>query len=168
MIQKKISMIGSPAVGKTSLVRRFVEGVFSEEYLTTIGVKIDRKIVDLDGKEVKLLVWDIAGDDAFQRLNMSYLRGMSGFLLVADGTRKTTLDHAERLLERVESEVGELPFITILNKCDLHHEWDIQEDRQSALLSRGWDIVLTSALTGEAVEFAFTSLAEKMHAESNG
>lgn len=167
MIQKKVCMIGSPAVGKTSLVRRFVQGMFSDEYLTTIGVKIDRKTVSIDDQEVSLLLWDIAGDDAFQRLKMSYLKGMGGFFLVVDGTRRTTLDHAEQLLDRIEAEVGEFPFVLLLNKSDLHDEWDVKEDYQKVLRGRGWDIVETSALSGDQVEEAFERLARKMLMEES-
>src|SRR4051812_29872267 len=85
MIQKKVCMIGTTAVGKTSLVARFVHSIFSDKYLTTVGVKIDKKVVAPDGTEVTLIIWDLAGDDDFQRLQTSYLRGTGGYLLVADG-----------------------------------------------------------------------------------
>ena len=88
MIQKKICMIGASGVGKTSLIAKFVHSMFSDKYLTTVGVKIDKKTVSVDGAEVMLMIWDLAGDDDFQRLQISYLRGTSGYLLVADGTRR--------------------------------------------------------------------------------
>jgi small GTP-binding protein len=86
MTQKKICMLGSFSVGKTSLVARYVSSVFSDKYLTTVGVKIDKKTVAVDGADVTLLLWDIYGEDDFQKLRMSYLRGASGYLLVVDGT----------------------------------------------------------------------------------
>ena len=89
MIQKKVCMIGASGVGKTSLVAKFVHSIFSEKYLTTVGVKIDKKTVKVGDDDVMLMLWDLAGDDDFQRLQTSYLRGTSGFLLVADGTRRT-------------------------------------------------------------------------------
>ena len=162
MIQKKVCMIGSPAVGKTSLVRRYVQGMFSDEYLTTIGVKIDRKEVRNDGQEVNLLLWDLAGDDAFQPLKTSYLRGMAGYLLVADGTRQPTLDHALQLQERVESAHPDIPFILLLNKHDLVDEWDLEENQVRALRGRGWTLIETSALAGDGVEEAFASLTTNM------
>jgi len=94
MIQKKVCMIGTSGVGKTSLVVKFVHSIFSEKYLTTVGVKIDKKTVAVDGNEIMLMIWDLAGDDDYQRLQTSYLRGTSGYLLVADGTRLITLDRA--------------------------------------------------------------------------
>src|SRR4029453_515125 len=92
MIQKKICMIGAYAVGKTSLVTRFVESIFSTKYLTTVGVKINKKTITLDGKEITLILWDLHGEDEFQKLRLSYLRGSSGYILVADGTRRDTLE----------------------------------------------------------------------------
>ena len=100
MIQKKICMLGTFAVGKTSLVQRFVQSIFSEKYLTTVGVKIDKKKMTVDGQDVTLILWDLHGDDDFQRLQMTYLRGASGFFLVADGTRRETLPHALALRMR--------------------------------------------------------------------
>ena len=81
MVQKKVCMLGSFSVGKTSLVRRFVESIFSDTYLTTVGVKIDKKALQVDGNDATLMLWDIYGEDDFQKLRMSYLRGASGFLL---------------------------------------------------------------------------------------
>ena len=89
MIQKKICLLGGFGVGKTSLVSRFVHSIFSDKYLTTVGVKIDKKRVDLGSQQVDLVIWDIYGEDDFQKVRMSYLRGASGYLLVADGTRRS-------------------------------------------------------------------------------
>jgi len=94
MIQKKICMLGSFSVGKTSLVRRFVTSEFNEKYHTSIGVKVDKKIFRVQDQDVTLVLWDIYGEDAFQKLQMSYLRGMSGYFMVADGTRRQTVDVA--------------------------------------------------------------------------
>jgi len=119
MIQKKICMLGSFAVGKTSLVRRFVESIFSETYHTTVGVKIYKKIVDIDGAEINLVLWDLYGDDDFQKIRWSYFQGSSGYLLVADGTRRATIDKAIELEERARKEIGAVPFVFVVNKCDL-------------------------------------------------
>lgn len=94
MISRKICMLGAYAVGKTSLVRKFVHGVFSEKYLTTIGAKIDKKELVVDGTELTLVLWDLAGEDGFEKVRLSYLRGSSGYLLVVDGTREASLQTA--------------------------------------------------------------------------
>src|SRR4026209_2201357 len=97
MLQKKICMLGGFGVGKTSLVSRFVTSIFSDTYLTTIGVKIDKKTFAVDAHEMTLMLWDIYGQDEFQTVRDSYLRGASGYLLVADGTRYATPETAPLL-----------------------------------------------------------------------
>ena len=106
MIQKKICMLGGFAVGKTSLVSRFVSSIFSDKYLTTIGVKIDRKSVVIDETTINLVIWDVAGEDEFQTVQRSYLRGSSGYLLVADGTRASTFETACSLQQKAEETAG--------------------------------------------------------------
>lgn len=155
-------MIGASAVGKTSLVSRFVRSIFSDKYHTTVGVKIDKKVLRLEESEITLLLWDLAGEDEFLQIRMSYLRGSSGYLLVADGTRRATLEVAFDLKERIEREYGEMPFILALNKGDLEDEWEIDESEVEGLLQGGWSIIKTSAKTGECVEDMFLRLAGKM------
>ena len=94
MIQKKICMVGAFATGKTSLVSRFVKSIFSDIYLTTVGVKIDKKLINFKDYELNLILWDIHGEDEFQKVRMSYMRGASGYFLVVDGTRRYTLEQA--------------------------------------------------------------------------
>jgi small GTP-binding protein len=165
MIQKKVCMLGSFSVGKTSLFRRYVESIFSEKYLTTIGVKVDKKVVHANGEDVTLVLWDIDGEDVFQKLQMSYLRGMSGYLLVADGTRRATYDAALGLQEKVAAAMGKVPFVFLLNKCDLADQWEIEPDAETTLEQRGWQVMRTSAKTGEHVEEAFLQLATAMTAK---
>jgi small GTP-binding protein len=162
MIQKKICMLGAFAVGKTSLVQRFVKSIFSERYLTTVGVKIDKKVVTVGDAEVTLILWDLAGEDEFQRLQMSYLRGTAGYILVADGTRQNTLDSAFLIHRRVERDVGDVPFVLALNKCDLQEDWEIQEGSIRDLEAREWSVFQTSAKSGEGVEEAFRALAGRI------
>ena len=162
MIQKKICMIGTSGVGKTSLVARFVQSMFSEKYLTTVGVKIDKKTVQVEGSEVQLMIWDLSGDDDFQRLQTSYLRGSGGYLLVADGTRPATLDAAVEIQGRVSEVLGEVPFILAMNKADLASQWEIEDARFANLTSQGWKIARTSAKDGSGVEEVFANLAAAM------
>ena len=162
MIQKKICMLGSFAVGKTSLVQRYVKGMFSEKYLTTVGVKIDKKQVAVENRQINLILWDLAGEDEFQRVQRSYLRGSSGYLLVVDGTRRETIDTALVLQKRAEEEMGPAPFLLLINKADLTGEWDMDDNQLQQLREKGWQLVLTSAKTGENVETAFMDLASAM------
>lgn len=161
-MQKKICMLGSFSVGKTSLVRRFVSGIFDEKYITNIGVKIDQKIVNPTGESVNLVLWDIYGEDRFQKVLMSYLSGMSGYLLVVDPTRRETLDDALDLQKRVVGAKGAVPSILALNKCDLLPDWEIDPERISEIEKNGQIVVRTSAKTGEGVELAFSRLTQAM------
>ena len=162
MIQKKICLLGTSGVGKTSLVAQFVRSIFSDKYLTTVGVKIDKKTVSIDGTEVTLVIWDLAGDDDFQRLQTSYLRGTSGYLMVADGTRRVTLDQVLELQKRVAGNLDAVPFILALNKSDLSSQWEVEEGRISALRAENFAVIKTSAKEGAGVEEAFAQLARRM------
>ena len=162
MIQKKICMLGSFAVGKTSLVARYVTSLFSEKYLSTVGVKIDKKQVTVDGRDLTLMLWDIYGQDDYQNVQASQLRGMSGFLLVVDGTRLATLEIARQLQQKATSAVGPVPFILLLNKVDLADQWEIDEPTLFKLVDQGWRVIRTSAKTGEGVDEAFHLLAKAM------
>lgn len=161
-VQKKICMLGGFSVGKTSLVKRYVESVFSETYLTTVGVKIDKKTVTLGDRTVHLILWDLAGDDDMSSLRMSYLRGSAGYVLVADGTRPATLETALSIRRRVEADYGPLPFALLLNKNDLREQWAITDGDLAALSKGGWWVRPSSARTGEGVEDAFTDLAARV------
>lgn len=167
MLQKKVCMLGSFAVGKTSLVRRFVESIYSDTYHTTVGVKVDKKIVKVADQDLTMVLWDIYGSDEFQDLKLSYLRGMSGFLLVADGTRRATLDAALNIQQKVEQSQGAVPFVFLINKQDLRGEWEIDTAAESSLAGRGWSVLHTSAKTGENVDAAFLQLGGAMLSRSS-
>ncbi|CAN5749640.1 Rab family GTPase [soil metagenome] len=162
MIQKKVCMLGTFAVGKTSLVRRFVESIYSDKYHTTVGVKIDKKVVQLAESELMLILWDIEGTETEHELRKSYLRGAAGYLLVADGTRQDTLYKALALQKRVEETVGPVPFLLLMNKADVADGWSISERETTALREQGWEVIQTSAKTGLGVEDAFHTLAKKL------
>lgn len=156
--KKKICMLGSSAVGKTSLVRRFVQGIFKERYLSTIGVKIDRKDVRIAGHDMSMMLWDLHGEDDVTEVRGSYLRASGGCLLVADGTRGYTLKRLRGLRERAVSAAGDIPFVLVLNKCDLVDAWDIKEGGDALEGLDDLPIVRTSALDGTGVEQAFQVL----------
>ena len=162
MIQKKICLLGGFGVGKTSLVAQFVHSIFSEKYLTTIGVKIDKKSVVVDETQVELVIWDIYGHDDFQKLRSSYLRGASGYLFVADGTRRATLDTVDELRRLTDANAGGAPFVLAVNKADLRDQWQIEDGAIEERRRAGWHVVETSAKTGDMVEDAFANLARAM------
>lgn len=155
-------MLGAASVGKTSLVRQFVDGIFSDRYLTTIGVRIDKKTLEVEGQDVEILLWDLSGEDAYNKVSMSYLRGAAGYLLVVDGTRKSTLETAGVLKKRVDESVGAIPFVLVLNKSDLKPSWDTEQESVDSLASAGVGLVETSAKTGHGVEDAFRAVVAKL------
>jgi small GTP-binding protein len=163
MIEKlKVCMLGATAVGKTSLVARFVSSVFSDRYATTIGVRIHARRLDVDERVVDLIIWDLSGEDEFQSVQPSYLRGASGYLLVIDGTRRDTVDIAITLQERAQKTIGNAPFVAVLNKIDLATSWDLGDQQLALLHARGWRLLSTSAKTGEGVGEAFDQLTASM------
>jgi GTPase SAR1 family protein len=113
-------------------------------------------------KDLTMVLWDIYGADEFQSLRMDYLSGMSGYLLVADGTRKSTINDALTIQETIAKDFAKSPFVFLLNKCDLKDEWEAGADLETQLAARGWTVMRSSAKTGEAVEEAFQTLGEKM------
>ena len=125
-------------------------------------MKVDKKVVQLNGTEIHLVLWDLYGDDDYQKMRWSYFRGAAGYLLVADGTRRATIEKALLLEQRARQEAGGIPFLLVLNKCDLVEEWDLDRDTESQLASKNWTILRSSAKTGEGVDEAFLKLAGKI------
>jgi small GTP-binding protein len=162
MLQKKVCMLGAFGVGKTSLVRRYVQSIFSDAYLTTVGVKIEKKVLTVGAEPVSLILWDIAGEDDVTTIRTSYLRGAAGYFLVVDVTRAETLEVASSIQARVTSEIGSVPFLFLLNKTDLKEDWEISVQRLEELGHKGWIMLRTSAKTGEGVEQAFQELTKRM------
>lgn len=162
MIQKKVCMLGGFAVGKTSLVSRFVRSLFSDKYLTTVGVKIDKKPLTVDGQDVTLMLWDLYGQDEFQSIQETQLRGTAAYLLVVDGTRPATLDTALDLRQRTEQVVGPVPFVVVLNKADLTGDWRLDDDAVTTAFGPGAAVLRASAKTGDGVEEAFVTLTRAL------
>ena len=157
----KVCIVGDFAVGKTSVVERFVNNQFSDKYLTTVGVKVDTREIDLAerGAQLKMILWDVAGTDRFGATEFAYLRGAAGYLFVADGTRPLTVGAAQKLRASIADKYGPGPAVLLLNKHDLTGTWDVAESRIGDLEREFGPVFLTSAKTGENVEAALTRLA---------
>ena len=168
LIAHKVCMLGSFAVGKTSLVRRFVETLFSDTYQTTVGVKVDKKVVDVHGQPVTLVLWDIQGVEEAEPLRRSYLRGAHGYLVVCDGTRGETLAQCLEIADKAKASIGEVPSLLLVNKADLKDQWEIPNQVLDGLRGKGWQILETSAKDGLNVEEAFQSLASSMVSSIKG
>jgi small GTP-binding protein len=157
-------MVGAFGVGKTSLVRRFVHQQFDERYHTTLGVKIDTRVVDTTDEPVKLVLWDMEGADPLEtderplaRIR-SYMRGAHGLILVVDCTRPATVKTALGLHSSFCEEYRPVPTVLLVNKVDLTEEWQLDE----FVLPDSLSIFKTSALNGQNVETAFLTLGEAL------
>jgi small GTP-binding protein len=163
-VMKKICLVGDFAVGKTSLVRRFVDKQFSDEYLSTVGVKISRKLVEVAGHEpagtllLQLLLWDIQGGEQFKSIEPAYLKGASGAIFVADLSRPGTIEHLDSHMKQFFSlNPGSLAVVA-LNKADL---WSGPAPDAVAPFRNAPRVLaacLTSAKTGDGVEQTFQML----------
>ena len=163
MIKKKICMVGGYAVGKTSLVRKYVKGIYDDSYITTVGVKIDQRTETVDGQDVQLMIWDVAGRDDFQVVQKSYLQAAAGFLYVADGTRRETLDAVQAEMAEIAALYPRaVPALLAVNKHDLADGWEIDDASLAPFREQGVPIVYTSAKDGSNVEQAFASLAAQI------
>ena len=165
MISRKICLLGAFSVGKSSLVRRFVHEVYDERYVTTLGVKIETKLIELEDESVKLIIWDMEGADpaageselVTSRMR-AYLQGVNGVLIIADGTRLLTVDTAVALNDWLKTEFPGVPAALLINKSDLVDEWQLDEERL-AELNKSLHCFTTSASSGENVESTFEYLA---------
>jgi small GTP-binding protein len=162
-LSAKLCLLGEYAVGKTSLVRRFVYNLFEDKYLSTIGVKVSRKVVAVPrGDEVIELVvmlWDLAGSEEFDSVRASYLRGAAGALVVCDVTQRATLAAVPRYVDQLRALNPRAAIVLAANKQDLAEQRMLSEDelvRTAAELGAGY--IPTSAKTGAGVEEAFRHL----------
>jgi small GTP-binding protein len=165
---RKVVMIGAGGSGKTALVNRYLTQKFSEEYIVTIGSQFAVKTVSVDAANgrnvvVKLLVWDLAGQQRFDFIRGSYYRGSKGALLVFDTTRKSTWIELPKWIKETEDALGErIPIILLANKVDLIEDRVISQEMALQFVEEyGLTGYLeTSALTGDNVEEAFYQLAK--------
>ncbi len=170
LLKKKICLLGSFAVGKTSLIERFVYDRFDEKYLTTIGVKISQKVLppihDQRSSQMiqhTFLIWDIAGLEKFDRMAMNYFRGAAGALAVADLTRQDTIGDLHGFCDKFLAVNPEASLVILGNKSDIFHEnQDTLRELEKTAAHYATDFRLTSAKTGEHVEHAFFKLSEKI------
>lgn len=164
LIQKKVCLLGDFGVGKTSLVRRFVEDRFDDKYFTTIGVKISRKVITRSYGLMSMLLWDLAGSNGFDSLsNSSYMHGAAGAIVVCDVTRRETLSTFEEYARQIRFMNPGISLVFVCNKVDLdgHVISDNDLSEVSSTFGDG-SFFLTSAKTGDHVEQVFFSLAEKI------
>jgi small GTP-binding protein len=130
------------------------------KYLSTVGVKIDRREVQANGQPVTLMLWDLEGRDETRDINPSYLKGAHGVLYVVDGTRRDTFEKMFEIHNLVTSTLGDVPTVVALNKSDLTDQWQLKREDDRRLAAAGFFSLLTSAKSGVGVEAAFQRLAD--------
>ncbi len=165
----KVCLVGEAAVGKTSLIRRFVLDDFDDKYIQTLGTKVSKKELTVTSSENELVridmtIWDIMGQKGFRELlKEAYFYGAKGVIAVAEVTRKTTLDDLDDWIEGVYSVTGKIPIQFMANKWDLRDQAEIGEE-ELIQATKAYDSTyfLTSAKTGENVEAAFQNLAQRI------
>ncbi len=156
---KKIVLVGHFNVGKSSMIRRFVQNVFSDDYLVTIGVHILKKTIAIDNQDITLVIWDIEGKEDIQKVRSSYLLGTSGFIYVIDPTRIHTYQNLKEELKFIDSNYSKIPVFTVANKSDLINIDEFKEKIIEKALTIDY---FCSAKTGENVELVFEKLASKL------
>ena len=169
MITKKVVLVGDFSTGKTSLIRRYVDNEFSDAYLTTIGVKISKKILMLEegsvNLEMQLMIWDIEGSTGSKPTNPAYIIGAHGLVIVADITRDTSIKNIGSHIIECQKIAKNIPIILAFNKSDLIQSEDELQDilkdikEQNPQVSYIYD---TSAKNGKNVENIFSNLSELM------
>ncbi|PIB32996.1 GTP-binding protein [Gaetbulibacter sp. 5U11] len=164
-ISKKIVLIGHFGVGKSSLIRRFVENTFTEDYKVTIGVHILKKEVTLpkSNDDITLVIWDLEGNDDITNTRPSYLIGTNGFLYVFDMTRPATYQNIEVDLDYIKDRYPKTPIKVIGNKKDLVTNEFIKQNKD--VFGRFVDFY-TSAKSGTNVDDVFTNLAQAVIKEA--
>ncbi|GEQ85077.1 GTP-binding protein [Patiriisocius marinistellae] len=156
---KKIVLLGHFGVGKTSLIRRFVESQFSEDYLVTVGVHVKKKEISIDGNNITLVIWDIEGNTSIDKARKSYLLGTSGFIYVFDISRPETFESLETEMKYLQDNFENVPVEIVGNKKDKFGEAVSEEFFKT---QRFENCTFTSAKEGDNVEDAFEQLTRKM------
>jgi small GTP-binding protein len=168
----KICLVGEGAVGKTCLIRRFIQDQFDDRYISTLGAKVSKKEVKVSGPnggaDIDMTIWDIMGEKGFRELlKEAYFHGAQGVLAVCDVTRKETLKDLDEWVAAVVKVTGEVPIEYLANKSDLKDQIEVTEvDVRRAAEPHKAPYLFTSAKTGANVEQAFTKLAHMIAGRS--
>jgi len=157
----KLCLLGDGAVGKTSLVRRFVFDVFDDKYIKSFGTKVSKKSLKVGDATVDLMIWDILGQKSNEALHAAYYRGAAGALAVCDYTRPETMKSLKSWLGSIRSVAGNIPIIILGNKADLPKDLTAAELKAFGA-SVGCEVIETSAKTGLNVEHAFAEIGKRL------
>lgn len=158
----KICLLGEAAVGKTSLVYRFIENKFRDNYKSTLGVNLLKKDMVIDGYGgVSCQIWDLGGQESFKSLRKLYLEGANGAFVIYDMTKRKTFDKLTEWIESFKESRGERPLLLVGNKIDLEDKIKVEQNEAKEFADKNsMELLLTSAKTGENVEKAFEALVK--------
>ncbi|MFQ5553090.1 MAG: Rab family GTPase [Thermoplasmata archaeon] len=169
-MKTKVCLVGEAAVGKTSLIRRFVQDIFDDSYITTLGAKVSKKEIQVEVPENDLLIqmdmviWDIMGEKGVRDLlREAFFNGAKGILAVCDLTRYSSLKELDDWVQSVFSVVGEIAVVYAVNKVDLRDEVMLlfgEQDIEMSAQAFDAPYFFTSAKTGDQVQLVFQRLAE--------
>ena len=172
-VKAKVCLVGEAAVGKTSLIRRYVLDEFDDRYITTLGAKVSKKEMSLELPDFQvrldLTIWDIMGEKGFRELlKDAFFFGAKGIIAVADLTRYKTLQDLDEWVQSVFNVVGEVPVVYAINKVDLRGHPGTYGDKEVEVHTKAFGAThhYTSAKTGQSVEAAFGALASAILAKT--
>jgi small GTP-binding protein len=156
----KICLLGDAGVGKTSLVYRFIENKFRENYKSTLGVNLLKKDLTFDKYGgVSAQIWDLGGQESFKSLRKLYLEGANGALIIFDTTKRKTFEKVNEWAQSFRESRGNRPLLLIGNKIDLAESQKVDQNEAKDYANKNsMNFLLTSAKTGENVEVAFKDL----------
>ncbi len=166
-LKMKVCLLGDPAVGKTSLIKKFVLDKFDDKYISTLGTKVTKKSFSfsLADNEINmtLMIWDVLGQSQFKNVLLSAYQGAKGAMVVCDVTRKETLEHMDKWIKELFETSGPLPLVILANKCDLKNKHTFtEEDLEAVARKYKAPSYFTSAKTGDHVDQAFSGIGHEM------
>jgi small GTP-binding protein len=161
-LRRKVCLLGVAGVGKTSLVRRFAEHQFDDDYESSVAMAISKGALEVGDISLEMMLWDPGGREAWAQYNRSFISGASGLMFVVDATNPRTLDHLLEVQTKGRGFIGSRPSVLVVNKTDLIADFALTKAQLGAAGKLNWHLVQASAKSGDSVDEAFEKLGELM------